>query len=211
MEQTGTPSTDPSLLFLLRTLDNNDQAWQIFVERYRPAMVTWCRAHGLQSADVDEVVSRVLANLATAMRRFEYDPSLRFRGWLKRVVTRTVFNWLRERRRHPWLVGQGEDGHWQFEQMVDPRSVQDLAQQLDDRVTSDEQLFARAMALVQQQVEIQTWSAFFETAIRGRGADEVASELAMNRSTVYMAKSRVIAKLKLTIRTLIQGTEPTDS
>ena len=58
------------------------------------------------------------------------------------------------------------------------------------------------MEEVQHQVEPRTWQAFSLTAVEGHSAEKVAKQLGMTSGTVYVAKSRVIAKLRAVIERL---------
>ena len=44
-----------------------------------------------------------------------------------------------------------------------------------------------------------TWQAFFQTAMEGRTPSQVASHVGLSVGAVYVAKSRVIARLRLEV------------
>ena len=48
--------------------------------------------------------------------------------------------------------------------------------------------------------EDATWQAFRQTALEGKPAAEVAETLGMSVGAVYVAKSRVLARLKAQVR-----------
>jgi RNA polymerase sigma-70 factor (ECF subfamily) len=64
----------------------------------------------------------------------------------------------------------------------------------------ERRLFAWAAELVQREVQTNTWRAFQRTAVDGQPPPVVAQELGMTIAAVYLAKSRVMARLKDTIR-----------
>jgi RNA polymerase sigma-70 factor (ECF subfamily) len=45
-----------------------------------------------------------------------------------------------------------------------------------------------------------TWQAFWQTAVEGKSAAEVGAELGMSVGAVYVARSRVLARLAEQIR-----------
>ena len=57
-------------------------------------------------------------------------------------------------------------------------------------------VFKWAVRRVQPQVTEQTWQAFWMTAVDDLDATEVATTLGMDRGAVYVAKSRVIARMR---------------
>ena len=54
--------------------------------------------------------------------------------------------------------------------------------------------------------EPKTWQAFWQTAVKNKPVDEVASQLKISRGAIYVARSRVIAALKA----LVERTEKAD-
>ena len=77
-------STSISLLERLRKT-NQDAAWQRFVDLYAPLIYHWARHQGLNATDAADLVQDVLAMLIAKLPEFNYDPTQRFRGWLRTV------------------------------------------------------------------------------------------------------------------------------
>lgn len=59
--------------------------------------------------------------------------------------------------------------------------------------------FARATSQLRKEFREPTWRAFWETAVNGKSGEKVAKELDMSLGAVYVAKCRVLARLKETI------------
>jgi RNA polymerase sigma-70 factor (ECF subfamily) len=57
-------------------------------------------------------------------------------------------------------------------------------------------LMARALELAQREFQPTTWEAFHAVVIAGRDPDEVAAELGLSVNAVYVARSRVIRRLR---------------
>ena len=97
------PKTPVSLLQRLRH-PGDEEAWTRFVILYTPLLESWSRRAGLQEADAADLVQSVFMRLAKELPRFHYDPTLRFRGWLRTVT----MNLLRDRKRaKPMVEGGG--------------------------------------------------------------------------------------------------------
>src|SRR5262249_51192292 len=61
-------------------------------------------------------------------------------------------------------------------------------------------LLAWAAEQVRPQVQKATWQAFWQTAVHGKEAKEVAPALGLTVAAVSLAKSRVMARLRALIR-----------
>lgn len=64
------------------------------------------------------------------------------------------------------------------------------------------ELMAQALHLMSGEFQPNTWQAFWQTAILGRAANAVAADLGMTPNAVYLAKFRVLARLKRELRGL---------
>ena len=85
--------------------------------------------------------------------------------------------------------------------MADPAAT-DVPE--EDPPSELEALRRRALELVRGQVAERTWQAFWLTAIEGHDSAEVAASLEVSATTVRMAKSRVLHRLKEQFGELIQ-------
>jgi RNA polymerase sigma-70 factor (ECF subfamily) len=189
------PATRASLLVRLR--DASDApAWAQFVRVYAPLIYGFARRQGLQDADAADLTQDVLQAVAGAIRGLDYDPARgSFRGWLFTVVRSRLSNFRRRRRSHP-DEGSGDT--------VIQQGLAGVPAPDDDAAWWDQEhqrrLFAWAAEQVRPAVEPATWQAFWGAAVEGSPAKEVASALGMSVAAVYMAKSRVLARLKAVIR-----------
>jgi RNA polymerase sigma factor (sigma-70 family) len=184
------PATRASLL--VRVRDGGDAvAWQEFVHLYAPVIYGFARKRGLQDADAADLMQEVLRSLSSAVRRLDYDPVRgTFRGWLFTVTRNKVFNFLEGRRRRVQASG-------------DSRMQQRLEQHADDGALSAEwevdyqrTLAAQAMERVKGEFQAATWEAFLLTAVEGRLPAQAAQRVGLSVGAVYVAKSRVIARLR---------------
>jgi RNA polymerase sigma-70 factor (ECF subfamily) len=193
------PATRPSLLVRLR--DAADQpAWTQFVDIYGPLIFRYGIRQGLQEADAADLTQEVLASLARALPRWTYDPARgTFRGWLFTVVA-NKFRTLAARH------GRQEHGSGDTTDLLalnehpapDPQAAWDQEYR--------QQLFAWAAECVRSEVEANAWQAFWQTGVEGQSARDVGSRLGMTVGAVYMAKSRILTRIREQIQ-LAQGQE----
>ena len=193
--------TQTSNSLLLRVRDVGDeQAWSEFVERYAPKIFFWCRRFQLQDSDASDVTQEVLMKLVSAMQSFVYDPSRgSFRGWLKTITANTV----RDLGRHWQRTGRAF-GEVQLQQLAvsveDPVALRALEEAIDG--AHREQILKEAETRVELRVQPHTWKAYQLTAVHQQPAGQVARELKMRISEIYVAKSRIIKMLRETIAVL---------
>jgi RNA polymerase sigma-70 factor (ECF subfamily) len=64
----------------------------------------------------------------------------------------------------------------------------------DDAAFGD--VLQRALELIREEFQEQTWRAFWSVVIEGRDAADVAGELSMQPGAVRVCKSRVLARLR---------------
>jgi RNA polymerase sigma-70 factor (ECF subfamily) len=178
-------TTSLSLLANLRRPDDN-AAWNRFVELYTPLLFYWCRRAGLQDSDAADLVQDVLQLLVKKLPEFEHDRTHSFRSWLRTV---TLNKWREQwRKRQPQPLGDGQDGALEA-------VVPDGAEQFWE-AEYRQMLAGRALEIMRAEFEPATWQACWETVVRDRAAAEVAQELGISVNAVYLARSRVLRRLR---------------
>jgi RNA polymerase sigma factor (sigma-70 family) len=189
------PTTPPSLLFRLRDPRDHD-AWQQFVELYGPLIYRFGRKRGLQDADAADLTQVVFQAVMGAIGRFEYDPQrVKFRSWLYGVVRNHFYRILRKQRSQ--ALECGADAQRRLEEQPEEDGAAALWVEEYRR-----RRFLWAAERVRGLVEESSWQAFWETAVEGRAAAEVAAVLGMNVGAVYTAKSRVLERIRRVIEEL---------
>ena len=68
---------------------------------------------------------------------------------------------------------------------------------------AETELLHRALAMIRGEFEARTWAAFWQTAVEGRAAADVAADLGMTPGAVRVAKSRVLHRLRTDLRDLL--------
>ncbi len=186
------PTTRSSLLVRLRDA-RDEEAWSHFVRVYGPLVYGFARRRGLQdsdSGDVTQEVLRAVVRQAGELGRIHDKGSLR--SWLFTITHHKVYD-LQKRRQRPGQ-GSGETGvHAALHEQ--PAPAEHDAWEREYRA----QLYAWAAARVQAACSAKAWQAFRRTAVEGESAAGVATELGMTVAAVYLAKSRVMARLKAEI------------
>lgn len=188
-----TPTTRHSLILRIRDRQNAE-AWQEFVGIYEPLVYQLGRRKGLQDADACELVQRVMLAVAGAVDRFQPDPErARFRTWLFRIAHNEICKQFSTKN---LTHGSGDS------------RVQALLEQSPSPDNTEKQIaieyrrsaFRWAAQRIEQEVKPNTWSAFWRTAVEGQPVESVAGELDMTSGAVYIARCRIMAKLRVEVQ-----------
>jgi RNA polymerase sigma-70 factor (ECF subfamily) len=168
-------------------------AWAQFVELYTPVLFAWARRLGLQSQDAADLVQEVFTVLVRRLPEFEYDRQQSFRKWLHTV---TLNKWRDRCRRRS--VRAAEAGMAALDEVAEPAAADAL-----DETEYRQSLVSRALEIMQAEFEPATWQACWKFVIEGRSAAEVARELGLTVNAVYLAKGRVLRRLRAELQGLL--------
>jgi RNA polymerase sigma factor (sigma-70 family) len=190
------PLTRASLLVQLRD-GANHEAWQEFVKLYGPVVYGFARKRGLQDADAADLMQDVMRSVSSAIGRLDYDRNQgTFRGWLFTITRNKVFNFLSARRIRPQGSGDSTTNRL-LETHADANDGVDAWE-----IEYQRRLAALAMDQVKPEFQETTWRAFWLTAVEDQAAADVARQVGLSTGAVYVAKSRVLARLKAEVETL---------
>jgi RNA polymerase sigma-70 factor (ECF subfamily) len=191
------PPTRASLLLRLRD-PRDGAAWVQFVDLYGPLVYGYLRKRGLQDADAADLTQDVLGAVAAAAGRLDYDPSRgAFRNWLFTVVRHRLTNWQAAQALR--AAGSGDSATQQLLEQC-PAAGDDEGRW---EAEWERQLFAWACEQVRRDVSDATWQAFWRTAMEDQPGKQVAVDLGLSVGAVYLARRRVVARL----RELIQSAQ----
>ncbi len=187
------PATQPSLLVRLRDA-GDERAWAQFVDLYAPLVYRYGRSKGLQDADAADLTQIVLRAVAGAIGRFEYEPGRgTFRGWFFTILRNKALTFLSKRA--DYCVGTGDLATQQLLEAQPATEQESAAWEID----YERRVFAWAVEQVRPKVAAIPWQAFWLTAVEGNSGKEVAALLGLPVGAVYLAKSRVLARLRAII------------
>jgi RNA polymerase sigma-70 factor (ECF subfamily) len=154
----------------------------------------WASRAGLDANEAADLVQDVFLVLVEKLPEFQYDGQRSFRAWLKTV---TLNRWREQaRRRLPGaqIVADGS--------LPEPESPNPA--ELFEEAEYRGQLVRRAMQIVEADFEPATWKAWRQFVVEGRPAKEVAAETGLSVNAVYLAKGRVLRRLREELRGLVE-------
>ena len=189
------PPTRPSLLLQIRD-PQASHAWEQFTQIYTPLIHRYAMRRGLQDADAADVAQDVMRAIANAAPRFEYDRARgTFRSWLYTVARSKLNNHLSKHRKQ-----EAGSGQTSVRQMLENQPDEDADDQIQWDIDYRRQMFDWAVRQVQKDFKETTWNAFWRSAVESQPAKEVAATLGISVGAVYVAKSRVVAKIRKRIQ-----------
>jgi RNA polymerase sigma-70 factor (ECF subfamily) len=183
--------TSASLLDRVRS-NPRSEAWQRLVEVYEPLVRGWLRRHHLIEDDADDLVQDVMAIVVRRLPDFQHNGRVgAFRTWLRTITVNCLRDHWRSGKRRPSATG---DGNFQqvLAQLEDPASG--MSQLWDQE--HDRHVTRRLLETLRNDFEPTTWQAFQRTALDGLAAAEAAAELGLSANAVFIARSRVLARLR---------------
>ncbi|MGI6420008.1 MAG: RNA polymerase sigma factor [Thermoguttaceae bacterium] len=183
-------ATRPTLLARIRERADN-AAWLQFVEIYTPLVYGMLRRRGLQDADAADVTQEVFCSVARSIQGYRgAGRQGAFRSWLAAITRSRFLDFVEKRSRREQGSGDTQVTKLLHEH-PSPQSEQDLFEQEYKR-----RVFEWATERIRHEFQNSTWEAFWQTNMLGRSTQEVADSLGMTAGAVYIARSRVLARLK---------------
>lgn len=192
--------TSLSLLGRLRRSPESEN-WNRLVDLYAPLTREWLRKYDVQDSDADDLVQEVLLAVSKDLGKFEHagQPGA-FRGWLKAILVNRLRKFWRARDRRPQARGDS-DIQARLAQLENPASEMSRIWNRQH----DQYVLRQLLALAEPHFAPTTWKAFCRVALDGARADVVARELNISLNAVFIAKSRVLSRLRQEAEGLVES------
>ena len=179
------PLTRSSLLSRVRHL-SDVESWRVFHAQYERLVFQVCLKAGLKKEDAEDVAQEALAAVAAQMPEFRLDRAKgSFRGWLYRITSNKVADFLRRKYR---------EGAVRTE--LSPEVLDDALEResVIESVWNEEwhsYLLQRALEKVKNQVSTRSLQIFHLGAVNGLSTEQIRTTLGLGRTSVYLARYRV--------------------
>ncbi len=170
----------------------DEKSWEDFVFYYREYIYTIVIRMNVKHYDADDITQRVLIKLWKTLPKFEYEPEKgRFRGWLCRITGNEVKDYLRKKKRS--LTVAEEDTPKEVAENVQKMSIPEI------EVLAEKEWKTYVSKLAWQNIvgnlDAKTSSCFLKFTT-GVPVAEIAQELGIAESSVYVYKKRAQDKLR---------------
>ncbi|MDP7070939.1 MAG: sigma-70 family RNA polymerase sigma factor [Phycisphaerales bacterium] len=175
--------------------DDGDAAWALLDGRYRPIITGLAHRLGLSDQDAQDVSQETMLRVLSEYRDGRYDRNRgRMRSWILAIARTKIADAHRKRG-----VRKEYRGESALVTMPTEAELEDLWS------TERRQVILReALRELQSRSKMadRTIRAFEMIVFHRRSVTDIASELEMTENDVYLAKSRVTAKLRDAVQTL---------
>jgi len=184
-------STSLGLMAGLRADDA--AAWERFAALYAPLLDHWSAADRVPAAEWPDLRQDVFLAVVKALPAYRHAPATgTFRGWLRVIARR---KWVdRCRARFPAADSA------RLAAVPAPTPAEATAEQ--------DLLFKRALDLVQTDFNPDTWRAFWRVVVDGETVADAAAALGLTPNAVYLAKGRVLRRLREEFADLLDDAPP---
>jgi RNA polymerase sigma-70 factor (ECF subfamily) len=177
---------------LIRAQAGEADAWNDLLVLYRPLILSWLNRQGVPPADLEDLSQEVLLSVVKNLPDYEHSGNRgAFRCWLRTIVCRRTADYWRTIDVDTKARG-GSGAAAALQEIADPDS--DLNRQWDEE--HDRYVVRCLLELVEEEFEPTALKAFRRLALDGASGAEAAEELGLSVAAVYMAKSRILARIR---------------
>ena len=193
-----------SLLSRLQDWDDQE-SWKLFFDTYWRLIYAIALKSGLTETEAQDVVQETIISVAKDIHKFKRDRALgSFKGWLRNLTRWRIADQLR-RRMHPRL----DEGLTASDDVppVEIAEIPDPAGGTLDDIWEQEwrsNLFEAALERVKRKVKEEHFQVFDLHVIREWPVNQVAQTLNISVGQVYLAKFRLLARIRKEVRKLEQ-------
>ena len=180
--------TRQSLIVRLKS-EQNELAWRDFVCTYEGFLNQLAQRQGVPERHVPDITQQILLTIARSIDGWKDDGNAAsFRRWLSTVSRNVVIRFMsRERKQAGGIGGSGLMAQLQnVEEKPDEQRVRQY----------QHELIVWAAEQVRHEFLETSWRAFWATVIEERPIDDVASELGVSPGSIYMSRSRIMARIR---------------
>jgi len=170
---------------------NDILAWNSFRNNFYPVIFNFAKTLGLSATDAEDATQETMLAFLKAFRDGKYEREKgQFSHWLFGVAKRVILNFRKRLPRKHFAVDK-TTGTFFWNNIADENNI---------RRTWDTQwrhmVLEKCLLQARREVDQKVFNAFELYALSQKSVDEVCRTLNMSRNAVYIAKSRVLSKLR---------------
>jgi RNA polymerase sigma factor (sigma-70 family) len=168
---------------------HDPERWREFDSIYRPMLMAFLRKQRLSDADANDVVQETFVKLLAKIQTYDRT-RYRFRTWLFSVAHHTLIDQARRRASQK----KAADGWVKNVLQATPSDSVKLAEEWAK--IHRMKILHHALKSVRNRTSLRTWACFEQRLLRDRPGAEIAAELGLEASTVFVNASRVLKRVR---------------
>lgn len=171
------------------------------VKLYSALVYRWCARCGFQPADIEDICQDVFRSVHRGIANFRRtQPGDSFRAWLRTIT----MNRIRDKVGKRSIVGEG--GSSATGMIAEIPNPEDPG--ADDNELELSILFRRLMGIIRDEFEDKSWQSFWRVVIEEEPVPMVAADLGLTPNAIYLAKSRILRRLRIVLEELGENIPP---
>ncbi|MFM7315513.1 MAG: RNA polymerase sigma factor [bacterium] len=177
-------TTNPELLRQIKIL-KDQESWVSFVHIYYESVVRWIRefSGSTQNNSLEDLAQEVFLVIFQKIEHFERERKGSLRRWIKSIVRNVVFQKYHTDQKNSLTA---------YESAIDIPDTRTVEDRPNDRLD----LIEQAIKYVKKDFTAKSWQAFEMVYHKGLTPREAAAELEITENTVYIATSRIPARIR---------------
>lgn len=191
------PETNPSLIARVKDLGDG-ASWVEFLGIYQPVVYRMARRRHLQDADAQDVMQQVFLSISRSIERWEAgDGQPPFRAWLTTIARNAITKALARRPLDRATGTTSAADILENEPAVEATASEILGE-------ARQEIIRWATEQIRSEFSEEIWHIFQQTAIQGVPIADVAKSSGRSTGSIYVARFRIIARLKEKIQEVSQ-------
>ena len=187
-------TTNPELLRQIKIL-KDQESWVTFVHIYYESVVRWIKeiSGSSQNNNLEDIAQEVFLVVFQKIENFERERKGSLRRWIKSIVRNVVFQ---------KYYNDQKNNLSAYESTLDIADTRTIEDRPNDRI----ELIEQAIKYVKKDFTEKSWQAFEMVYHKGLSPRETAAELQITENTVYIATSRILARIRSVLHQFIDET-----
>lgn len=170
---------------------NDAPAWQRFCGHFNTVVVNFAKHMGLSVPDAEDAAQETMLAFVKAFRDGKYNRDKgHLSDWLFGIAKHVILN-FRKRQPREQLMADKTTGTSFWDMIQDDHDIK-LSWETEWR----HMVLAKCCEQARREFDPKVFKAFELYALTQTAADEVAQQLEMSRNAVYIAKCRVLSRLR---------------
>ena len=170
---------------------NDALAWSTFRDHFYPVVLNFAKTLSLSETDAEDAAQETMLTFLKALRNGRYDKEKgQLSHWLFGMTKRVILN-FRKRLPREHVVADNSTGTSFWDMVADENAVQHSWD-----TEWRQMVLKRCLQQARRELDHKVFEAFELYALSQKPVEEVCQTLGMSRNAVYIAKSRVLLKLR---------------